>query len=556
MADVLNTVALENFSRRPVGLRENWGHVNKRRRIVLILFLGVTMLALVAWLLFRSTEPEYQGKTLSRWLWELEISPDTVSLSWRESVLAIRAMGPEAVPTLLTMLQAEDSAWKIKTVNWAQETLGLDFEDSLAEVKRRRAVAGFRVLGHAAEPAIPQLAALVSDADFATASSALSALAEIGGTNTIPPLLAALTNVNPQVSVPAAAMLGSLRSGGRAAVPVLVKALTDGDSGVRASAARALGEIALDPDRSVPALTQALSDTNGMVRFSAAIALGAFGTQAESALPVIRSLSPEGDEFARRALPRTAIRVQCEMRDGGIIRGPKDQKRIALVFTGHEYAEGGETILSELAEHNGQASFFFTGVFLANTNHSALLSRMMTEGHYIGPHSDQHLLYCAWEDRRTLVSEEEFVNDMFANVAKLPGRLAEERRFNRYFLPPFEHYNREIFDWTRKLRWTLINFTPGTRSNADYTGEADKNFVSSQTIFDSIVKKEGSDPHGLNGFILLLHVGSGPGRADKFHTRFGELLDVLAGKGYEFVRVDQLLSPRGFGPRNETPNAN
>ena len=87
----------------------------------------------------------------------------------------------------------------------------------------------------------------------------------------------------------------------------------------------------------------------------------------------------------------------------------------------------------------------------------------------------------------------------------------------------------------------MINYTPGTRSNADYTGEADKNFVSSKTIYESVVAKEREDPNGLNGFLLLLHVGSGPGRQDKFHKRFGELLDYLAGKGYEFVRVDELL---------------
>jgi hypothetical protein len=46
----------------------------------------------------------------------------------------------------------------------------------------------------------------------------------------------------------------------------------------------------------------------------------------------------------------------------------------------------------------------------------------------------------------------------------------------------------------------------------------------------------------LNGFLLLLHLGSGPGRADKFHARFGELLDYLTGKGYQMVRVDELLS--------------
>jgi peptidoglycan/xylan/chitin deacetylase (PgdA/CDA1 family) len=114
----------------------------------------------------------------------------------------------------------------------------------------------------------------------------------------------------------------------------------------------------------------------------------------------------------------------------------------------------------------------------------------------------------------------------------------------RYFLPPYEHYNQDIALWALDMGLTLINFTPGTRSNADYTGEADTNFVSSQDIFDSIVKKEREDPHGLNGFILLLHLGSGPGRQDKFHYRFGELLDYLAGKGYEFVRVDELLEPK------------
>ena len=98
-------------------------------------------------------------------------------------------------------------------------------------------------------------------------------------------------------------------------------------------------------------------------------------------------------------------------------------------------------------------------------------------------------------------------------------------------------------DWAKELGLTLVNFTPGTRSNADYTGEAEKNFVSSKTIFDSIVAQERQDPHGLNGFILLLHIGSGPGRADKFPTRFGELLDFLSGKGYQFVRVDELLEP-------------
>jgi len=62
-------------------------------------------------------------------------------------------------------------------------------------------------------------------------------------------------------------------------------------------------------------------------------------------------------------------------------------------------------------------------------------------------------------------------------------------------------------------------------------------------IFESIIHHERQDAHGLNGFLLLLHLGAGPKRTDKFHTRFGELLADLAGKGYQFIRVDELLEP-------------
>jgi peptidoglycan/xylan/chitin deacetylase (PgdA/CDA1 family) len=252
------------------------------------------------------------------------------------------------------------------------------------------------------------------------------------------------------------------------------------------------------------------------------------------------------------ALPPTAASTNSdaqavtrgfEFRDGGIIRGPLSTRRLAIVFTGHSFAEGGETILGALAQRNAKGSFFFTGDFLTNANFRPLIRRIVAEGHYLGPHSDRHLLYCPWEGpKKTLVTGEQFHADLESNLRKIED-FGVKRPQIRYFLPPYEHYNREIVDWSRTLGLTLINFTPGTRSNADYTGEADSSFVSSKVIFDSILHKEQQDPHGLNGFILLVHIGSGPGRADKFPARFGELLDYLAGKGYQLVRVDELLAP-------------
>jgi len=263
-------------------------------------------------------------------------------------------------------------------------------------------------------------------------------------------------------------------------------------------------------------------------------------------LLVAGGLSPTGCRGPQAKNPPVALdRSRLEMFQGGITRGDKTRKAIALAFTGHGFAEGGETILNELDRHHAKASFFFTGVFLTNSTFQPLVKRIAADGHYFSVHSDQHLLYCSWDkERKTLVTREEFRSDLERNFQRY-AQLKLKPHAGRYFIPPFEHYNREIVDWAGELGFTVINYTPGTRSNADYTGEADKNFASSQVIFDSILKREQSDPHGLNGFILLLHIGSGPGRSDKFHARFGELLDVLAAKGYEFVRVDELLESKG-----------
>jgi peptidoglycan/xylan/chitin deacetylase (PgdA/CDA1 family) len=231
-----------------------------------------------------------------------------------------------------------------------------------------------------------------------------------------------------------------------------------------------------------------------------------------------------------------------ETRDGGIIRGPAGVRRIALVFTGHEFAESGQITLDQLARHDAKASFFLTGDFLANTNFAPLVRRIIKDGHYLGPHSDKHLLYCSWEDpKKTLVTRDEFRADLARNLQKIEAFGVKQNDI-RYFLPAYEHYNDEIAVWSKELGLTLLNYTPGTRANADYTGERDRNFVSSKDILRSIFTREQRDAEGLNGFMLLSHIGAGPGRKDKFHHKFDQLLDYLHDRSYEMVRVDELLS--------------
>lgn len=111
-----------------------------------------------------------------------------------------------------------------------------------------------------------------------------------------------------------------------------------------------------------------------------------------------------------------------------------------------------------------------------------------------------------------------------------------------YFLPPYEWYNSRIVNWTAQEGLRLINFSPGTRSTADYTyPELGKSYRPSGEIYESILNLEEKDPNGLNGLILLVHIGTDPRRTDKFYMRLQELIKELRGRGYTFERIDGML---------------
>ncbi|RZJ53431.1 MAG: polysaccharide deacetylase family protein [Flavobacterium sp.] len=226
---------------------------------------------------------------------------------------------------------------------------------------------------------------------------------------------------------------------------------------------------------------------------------------------------------------------------GAIIRGDTTAKKLAIVFTGDEFADGAASIIQTLAKENIKAAFFFTGRFYNNTAFASSIKQLKKQGHYLGAHSNDHLLYAPWEKRDSLlVSQKTFSDDLGKNYAAMK-KYGIEKKEALFFLPPYEWYNDSIAAWTTQLGLQLINYSPGTISHADYTWPELKNYRSSQTIFSSIKNYEAKNSKGLNGFILLLHIGTDPRRSDKFLTQLPKLLKWLKEENYQFERIDELL---------------
>ena len=229
-------------------------------------------------------------------------------------------------------------------------------------------------------------------------------------------------------------------------------------------------------------------------------------------------------------------------REAVIIRGNSTQKKLAIVFTGDEFADGGDFIAGALKQQQVKASFFFTGRFYRNNAFQKIIWQLKANKNYLGPHSNEHLLYCDWIKRDSLlISKKEFGTDLRKNYKELK-RFGITSSSAHFFLPPYEWYNDSIALWTKELGLQLINYSPGTLSHADYTIPGEKNYRSSDLIFQSIIDYEKKHASGLNGFILLMHIGTDAKRTDKFYFRLPQLIGWLKSKGYKPVRIDELLN--------------
>jgi len=245
-----------------------------------------------------------------------------------------------------------------------------------------------------------------------------------------------------------------------------------------------------------------------------------------------------GLPISRAGASQPADSARLSYAYGAIVRMDTTTRTIYLVFTGHEFADGGELIRGILRKHAVKANFFFTGDFYRTERFGPIIRGLREDGHYLGAHSDKHLLYCDWSNRDSLlVTKEQFLRDLDGNYQAM-AVFGIRRKDAPVFIPPYEWYNQSIADWCREAGITLVNFTPGTSSNADYTWPGlGRQYVSSDTIFQRILRFESTTARRLCGFILLLHIGTDPRRTDKFYPRLDELIEELKTRGYQFARL-------------------
>jgi hypothetical protein len=236
--------------------------MHKRVQIALVVLL-VILAGVSVWQGLREREPLYEGKRLSSWLQAYRLCGLAGVETWQvraEQQMAdeaVRKAGTNALPTLLRMLRAKDSALKVKLMGLAQRQHFIRITYTPAEELNYQASCAFGVLRAKGQSAVP-------------------ALMEIADKN--------ISHDSQWYAITALAFVGM---SAKEVIPSLSRWAIDADSRVRLYAVNALGEIRAEPDRVVPILTNALRDPDSGVQTHAAMALGKFGPNAKLAVPAL-----------------------------------------------------------------------------------------------------------------------------------------------------------------------------------------------------------------------------------------------------------------------------
>jgi HEAT repeat protein len=273
-----------------------------RRRIASIT--GVlALLAFVAWLTFHSSEPSYHGKSLSAWLDQARQNQEGAFAFFSDihldtpSARAIRAIGKDALPTLLRMAHTRDTLLRraLGDLSEYHRWLGLHLQDPKSI--HDKTAYGFLVLGPEAKTALPELISMLDEPAPEVRAMAAFAIGMIGpdGAPAVPALQRLITNspaayqsrwVSRDVERTLAAFaLGAMGPSARSALPQIELLRKDSDAGVRAAAEAAFIKIS---GSGLDAIFEALKDPSNSTNWPVAVAaIAFFGTNGAPAIPFL-----------------------------------------------------------------------------------------------------------------------------------------------------------------------------------------------------------------------------------------------------------------------------
>jgi peptidoglycan/xylan/chitin deacetylase (PgdA/CDA1 family) len=233
--------------------------------------------------------------------------------------------------------------------------------------------------------------------------------------------------------------------------------------------------------------------------------------------------------------------------------GSPDKPLVALTFDGGSNANAAADILDTLRSRNVKATMFLTGQFIRKFPD---VTRTITEeGHEIGNHTLSHDHFTTWATDRTHTLlphvHADYVKSQLSSVRAL-YRQVTGREMSPLWRIPYGEYNASVCAWARSFGHLHVGWRQGRTwrqgldSNDWIPDEHTPGFKRPQEVMDKILAIAETKPYGINGGIILMHLGTERSQPDmQVHYIIGALIDSLRERGHTFVTISELAREAG-----------
>jgi peptidoglycan/xylan/chitin deacetylase (PgdA/CDA1 family) len=246
---------------------------------------------------------------------------------------------------------------------------------------------------------------------------------------------------------------------------------------------------------------------------------------------------------------RTAEGIPLTFNNGAVVK-----PLVALTFDGGSWDNAAMEILDTLHSRNVKATMFLTGEFIRK--YPDLTRRLVTEGHEVGNHmmDHKHLTSYSVDQTQNLLSSisPQIVADQLRTAEKLFHKITQSD-FAPIWRAPYGEYNATLCKWALSCGYLHVGWRQGRtwRQNLDSNdwipNEEEPGYKKPQEVLDKIINIAQTKPYGINGGIILMHLGTERLQKEaRVHTILGILIDTLQSQGYSFVKISDMAGESGI----------
>jgi peptidoglycan/xylan/chitin deacetylase (PgdA/CDA1 family) len=245
--------------------------------------------------------------------------------------------------------------------------------------------------------------------------------------------------------------------------------------------------------------------------------------------------------------------------------GSCELKAVSFTFDGGSIANAATEILDTLQSRNVKSTMFLTGHFIKRF--PEIVKRIIDQGHEIGNHTLNHPHLTSYSENRIQSTLPSTTFNLLQSELITADHLLFEttgKHFAHLWRAPYGEFNEEICTWARNLGYLHIGWRQGRswRENFDTNDwipdRETPGFKTPDEVFTKIVSLANTKPYGVNGGIILLHLGTErKSREDQVHLKLGIMIDSLRSIGYSILPVSEMVARSGVElsfSRNESEN--